>query len=228
MRPGAYQSAIAPPPAGRPLLVRPQGPALDRPAPGLAFAQRYTPSPRHRHRREQEQASWTSCKTSLVQDVRVHQKARGCEEHNAVCGTSVQERNLCRPTGVSSSRSPGRDARIRCLHLFGVRAVAAAPVRNGGLRRGHASRLPARIHAAAHRVGPKSTATKTLPSGSQSSHPSLRLDEDVLDWFRRSGPRYQTPMNAVLRMYVKRMSDRVSPIVLKVRGCTCDEPQHCY
>jgi uncharacterized protein (DUF4415 family) len=34
---------------------------------------------------------------------------------------------------------------------------------------------------------------------------SLRLDEDVLEWFRRSGPRYQTRMNAVLRMYVKRM-----------------------
>ena len=34
---------------------------------------------------------------------------------------------------------------------------------------------------------------------------SIRLDEDVLDWFRRSGPRYQTRMNAVLRMYVKRM-----------------------
>jgi uncharacterized protein (DUF4415 family) len=34
---------------------------------------------------------------------------------------------------------------------------------------------------------------------------SLRLDEDVLEWFRRSGPRYQTRMNAVQRMYVKRM-----------------------
>jgi uncharacterized protein (DUF4415 family) len=34
---------------------------------------------------------------------------------------------------------------------------------------------------------------------------SLRVDEDVLDWFRRSGPLYQTRMNAVLRMYVKRM-----------------------
>jgi uncharacterized protein (DUF4415 family) len=34
---------------------------------------------------------------------------------------------------------------------------------------------------------------------------SIRLDEDVLDWFRRTGPRYQTRMNAVLRMYVKRM-----------------------
>lgn len=37
---------------------------------------------------------------------------------------------------------------------------------------------------------------------------SIRLDEDVLDWFRRSGPRYQTRMNAVLRMYVKRMLKR--------------------
>jgi uncharacterized protein (DUF4415 family) len=34
---------------------------------------------------------------------------------------------------------------------------------------------------------------------------SLRVDEDVLEWFRRSGPRYQTRMNAVLKMYVKRM-----------------------
>ena len=34
---------------------------------------------------------------------------------------------------------------------------------------------------------------------------SLRLDEDVLEWFRQSGPRYQTRMNAVLRTYVKRM-----------------------
>jgi uncharacterized protein (DUF4415 family) len=39
---------------------------------------------------------------------------------------------------------------------------------------------------------------------------SLRLDEDVLDWFRRRGPRYQTRMNAVLRMYVKRMRKHAS------------------
>ena len=31
---------------------------------------------------------------------------------------------------------------------------------------------------------------------------SLRVDEDVLEWFRTSGPRYQTRMNAVLRRYV--------------------------
>ncbi len=31
---------------------------------------------------------------------------------------------------------------------------------------------------------------------------SLRVDQDVLDWFREQGPRYQTRMNAVLRTYV--------------------------
>ena len=34
---------------------------------------------------------------------------------------------------------------------------------------------------------------------------SLRVDQDVLDWFRAGGPRYQTRMNAVLRAYVSRM-----------------------
>lgn len=33
---------------------------------------------------------------------------------------------------------------------------------------------------------------------------SLRVDEDVLMWFREQGPRYQTRMNAVLRSYVTR------------------------
>ena len=37
---------------------------------------------------------------------------------------------------------------------------------------------------------------------------SLRVDEDVLEWFRKSGPRYLTRMNAVLRMYVSRMRKR--------------------
>ena len=31
---------------------------------------------------------------------------------------------------------------------------------------------------------------------------SLRVDEDVLAWFRESGPRYQSRMNAVLRSYM--------------------------
>lgn len=31
---------------------------------------------------------------------------------------------------------------------------------------------------------------------------SLRVDEDVLQWFRAQGPRYQSRMNAVLRAYM--------------------------
>ena len=30
---------------------------------------------------------------------------------------------------------------------------------------------------------------------------SLRMDADVLDWFKRQGPGYQTRMNAVLRAF---------------------------
>ena len=32
---------------------------------------------------------------------------------------------------------------------------------------------------------------------------SLRIDPDVVEWFRGQGPGYQTRMNAVLRAYVK-------------------------
>jgi uncharacterized protein (DUF4415 family) len=31
---------------------------------------------------------------------------------------------------------------------------------------------------------------------------SLRVDQDVLEWFKDRGPRYQTRMNAVLRSYM--------------------------
>jgi len=33
---------------------------------------------------------------------------------------------------------------------------------------------------------------------------SLRLDSDIIDWFKGQGPGYQTRMNAVLRAFVKR------------------------
>ncbi len=35
---------------------------------------------------------------------------------------------------------------------------------------------------------------------------SLRVDADVLAWFRESGPRYQSRMNAVLRSFMMRAS----------------------
>ena len=37
---------------------------------------------------------------------------------------------------------------------------------------------------------------------------SLRVDQDVLKWFRASGPRYQTRINAVLRSYMVAMERR--------------------
>lgn len=37
---------------------------------------------------------------------------------------------------------------------------------------------------------------------------SLRVDRDVLDWFRRGGPKYQSRMNAVLRSYMVRREVR--------------------
>jgi len=37
---------------------------------------------------------------------------------------------------------------------------------------------------------------------------SLRIDRDVLDWFRDGGARYQTRMNAVLRSYMNGIRQR--------------------
>ena len=37
---------------------------------------------------------------------------------------------------------------------------------------------------------------------------SLRVDEDVLDYFRSLGPGYQTRMNAVLRSFMKSVASR--------------------
>jgi uncharacterized protein (DUF4415 family) len=36
---------------------------------------------------------------------------------------------------------------------------------------------------------------------------SLRVDADVLEFFRETGPRYQSRMNAVLRSYMERVSE---------------------
>ena len=45
-------------------------------------------------------------------------------------------------------------------------------------------------------------AVPVLPSGKVPI--SLRVDADVLEFFRESGPRYQSRMNAVLRSYMER------------------------
>jgi uncharacterized protein (DUF4415 family) len=46
---------------------------------------------------------------------------------------------------------------------------------------------------------------------------SLRVDADVLEFFRESGPRYQSRMNAVLRSYMERAS-KLRPKERKRRG----------
>lgn len=44
------------------------------------------------------------------------------------------------------------------------------------------------------------SATVVTPSPKQPI--SLRVDTDVLEWFKRQGPRYQSRINAVLRSYM--------------------------
>lgn len=45
-------------------------------------------------------------------------------------------------------------------------------------------------------------ARKGLPPIPRKEAISLRLDAEVLDWFRARGPGYQTRINAVLRAYM--------------------------
>ena len=40
---------------------------------------------------------------------------------------------------------------------------------------------------------------------------SLRLDRDVLEWFKRQGPRYQSRINAVLRTFMEANGKRDRP-----------------
>ena len=49
-----------------------------------------------------------------------------------------------------------------------------------------------------------SRARVVLPEGSKTQL-TLRLDSDLVDWFRAGGRGYQTRMNAVLRAYVEAM-----------------------
>ena len=40
---------------------------------------------------------------------------------------------------------------------------------------------------------------------------SIRLDQDVLEFFRATGPRYQSQINAVLRSYVEHVTSSTPP-----------------
>ena len=49
-------------------------------------------------------------------------------------------------------------------------------------------------------------ARRELPAAPRKEAISLRLDAEVLDWFRARGPGYQTRINAVLRAYMEAAS----------------------
>jgi uncharacterized protein (DUF4415 family) len=47
----------------------------------------------------------------------------------------------------------------------------------------------------------KAIVRKELPPAPRKVQLTLRLDADVIDWFRAQGPGYQTRINALLRAY---------------------------
>ena len=53
-------------------------------------------------------------------------------------------------------------------------------------------------------------ATTELPMPERKAHTNLRIDADVLAFFRKQGRGYQTRINAVLRSYVDQMGRRKS------------------
>ncbi len=49
-----------------------------------------------------------------------------------------------------------------------------------------------------------------MPPGPPKKQLTLRLDQDVVAWFREQGPGYQTRMNQVLRGYVEAQREKES------------------
>ena len=50
--------------------------------------------------------------------------------------------------------------------------------------------------------------TTELPFQKPKQQTTVRLDADVLDWFKAQGPGYQTRINAVLRSYYEQKKKR--------------------
>jgi uncharacterized protein (DUF4415 family) len=68
-------------------------------------------------------------------------------------------------------------------------------IRGGVARAGSAGWTPEEFARQVARQGLKPVPTKTLLS--------LRIDSDVIEWFRRQGAGYQSRMNALLRAYME-------------------------
>ena len=50
---------------------------------------------------------------------------------------------------------------------------------------------------------PRAVVRGDLQAVPRKRQPTLRLDDDVLEWFRRKGPGYQTRIDALLRAYLE-------------------------
>jgi uncharacterized protein (DUF4415 family) len=72
-------------------------------------------------------------------------------------------------------------------------------------RRGRSSPKPIKATAEHPELDPKHVVRVIVRNGLKPVPPkatiSLRVDADVLEWFKAGGPGYQTRMNAVLRAY---------------------------
>jgi uncharacterized protein (DUF4415 family) len=55
---------------------------------------------------------------------------------------------------------------------------------------------------------PVSWATIELPMPRRKEHTNLRIDADVMEFFRQQGKGYQTKINAVLRSYVDQVQHK--------------------
>ena len=84
----------------------------------------------------------------------------------------------------SSRKSSTNQARVR-------KTIDADIVRDGGARHW----TPEMFARAVARKGLKTVPRKALLS--------LRIDSDVIEWFKRQGPGYQSRMNALLRAYME-------------------------
>ena len=56
-------------------------------------------------------------------------------------------------------------------------------------------------------VEPVDWATTELPMPKRKEHTNLRIDDDVMAFFRGQGRGYQTKINAVLRSYVEQVTN---------------------
>ena len=98
-------------------------------------------------------------------------------------------------------------------------AAAAASVERPSRGRADLARLRGVTEAEIQRTAPPELAElpadfwhSAVPVAPGAKTPiSLRVDNDVLAWFRETGPRYQSRMNAVLRSYMKHVAASMVP-----------------